>query len=80
MQEIQEMWVRSLGWEDLLEKERTTHSSLLARETPWWAAVHGVVGSDMVEPLSTAQHSSTAYPGKKTTSPYNREYKPRVDF
>ena len=26
----QETWVRSLGWEDLLEKEMATHSSILA--------------------------------------------------
>ena len=26
MQETQEMWVQSLGWEDLLEKEMATHS------------------------------------------------------
>ena len=25
-----ETWVRSLGWEDLLEKEMATHSSILA--------------------------------------------------
>ena len=25
-----ETWVRSLGWEDLLEKETATHSSTLA--------------------------------------------------
>ena len=24
------IWVRSLGWEDLLEKEMVTHSSILA--------------------------------------------------
>ena len=30
MQETQEMWGRSLGWEDLLEKEMATHSSILA--------------------------------------------------
>ena len=24
---MQEIWVRSLGWEDLLEKEMATHSS-----------------------------------------------------
>ena len=30
MQEPQEMWVRSLGWEDLLEKGTATHSSVLA--------------------------------------------------
>ena len=28
------MWVRSLGWEDPLEKERATHSSILAWRTP----------------------------------------------
>ena len=27
---IQETWVRSLGWEDPLEKEMATHSSTLA--------------------------------------------------
>ena len=29
-----ETWVRSLGWEDLLEKEMATHSSILARKNP----------------------------------------------
>ena len=28
--EMQETWVRSLHWEDPLEKEMTTHSSILA--------------------------------------------------
>ena len=28
-------WVRSLGWEDPLEKETATHSSILAWEIPW---------------------------------------------
>ena len=28
----QEMWVRSLGWEDLLEKGMAYHSSILAWE------------------------------------------------
>ena len=27
---MQETWVQSLGWEDLLEKEMATHSSILA--------------------------------------------------
>ena len=35
VQEMQEMWVRSLGWEDLLEREMATHSSILAWEIPW---------------------------------------------
>ena len=29
---MQEMWVQSLGWEDPLEKEMATHSSILAWE------------------------------------------------
>ena len=31
---VQETWVRSLGWEDPLEKEMATHSSILARKIP----------------------------------------------
>ena len=31
----QETHVRSLGWEDLLEKGMTTHSSILAWRMPW---------------------------------------------
>ena len=32
---MQETWVRSLGWEDLLEKGTATHSSILAWRIPW---------------------------------------------
>ena len=35
MQETQEARVRSLGQEDLLEKEVATHSSILAWKIPW---------------------------------------------
>ena len=35
MQETQEMWVWSLTQEDPLDKEMSTHSSILAREFPW---------------------------------------------
>ena len=31
---MQETWVRSLGWEDLLEKEMATHSGILAWRIP----------------------------------------------
>ena len=42
----QETWVQSLVWEDPLEKEMATESSILARENAmdggaWWATVHG---------------------------------------
>ena len=31
----QETWVRPLGWEDHLQKEMATHSSIPAREILW---------------------------------------------
>ena len=31
---MQETWVQTLGWEDPLEKEMATHSSILG--LPWW--------------------------------------------
>ena len=31
---MRETWVRSLGWEDLLEKEMATHSSILTWRIP----------------------------------------------
>ena len=30
-----ETWVQLLGWEDLLEKGKATHSSILAWRIPW---------------------------------------------
>ena len=35
IQKTQQMWVRSLGWEGLLEREMATHSSIFAWEIPW---------------------------------------------
>ena len=44
---VRETEVQSLGWEDHLEKEVATHSSILAWEIPWteepaWATVYRV--------------------------------------
>ena len=33
--EMQETWVRSLVWEDPLEKGMATHSSILDLRVPW---------------------------------------------
>ena len=41
---MQEMWVQSLGWEDPLEKEIVTHSSILA----WSLANHSDSGPFLV--------------------------------
>ena len=49
MQEVQELWVWSLCWEDLLEQEVITHSSIITWKIPWteaWrATVHGFAKS-----------------------------------
>ena len=39
---MQETWVRSLGWEDPLEKEMATHSSILAWRIPWTEELGGL--------------------------------------
>ena len=39
---MQEMRVQLLHWEDPLEKERATHSSILAWETPWTGESDGL--------------------------------------
>ena len=49
VQELQEMWVRSLSQEVPLEEGMATHSSILAWRIPWTGnTVHGVAKeSDM---------------------------------
>ena len=47
-----ETWVQSLGWEDPLEEDTATHSSILAWRShmdrgAWRATVHGVTKSQM---------------------------------
>ena len=39
---MQEIWVRSPGWEDSLEKEMATHSSTLAWKIPWTKEPGGI--------------------------------------
>ena len=39
---MQEAWVRSLGWEDPLEKEMATLSSILAWRIPWTEELGGL--------------------------------------
>ena len=52
---VQEIWVKSLGQEDPLEKGMTTYSSILAWRIPWAGEPGGLQSwggkeSDMTEP------------------------------
>ena len=59
---MQKTWVQFLGWEDPLEKEMATHSSMLAWKIPWTQESGrlqsmGSKESDMTERLSTHTHT-----------------------
>ena len=53
MPELQETWVWSLGWEDTLEKEIATHSSILAWRIPWIEEPDGLQSMGSQEPDSS---------------------------
>ena len=46
MQEMQ-VWEEGLGWEDNLEKEMATHSSILVREIPWIEGPEGIQSMEL---------------------------------
>ena len=50
VQEMQETWVQSLGWEDPPEEGMTTHSNILAWRIPWTEEPSGLqsMGSQRV--------------------------------
>ena len=55
---MRQTWVRSLGWEDPLEKEMATHASILAWGIPWTEAPRssrGFPGSSAVKNLPSMQ-------------------------
>ena len=57
---MRETWVRSLGLEDPLEKEMTTHSSILAWRIPWTEEPGGLqsTGSQRVRHDGVTMHST----------------------
>ena len=52
---MQETWVRSQGWKDPLEKEMTTHSSILAWKIPWTEEPGGLQSRGHKESGTTEQ-------------------------
>ena len=63
---MQETWVRSLSWEDPLEKEMAAHSSILAWKIPWIAEPDRLrsmgsqrVGHDRATSLTLSDNQAT---------------------
>ena len=50
-----ETWVRSLGWDDALEKEMATHSRILAWRIPWTEKLGGLQSMGCKESDTTEQ-------------------------
>ena len=49
VQQPQETWVRSLGWEDPLEESMATHPSILAWRVSWTEEPGGLEELDMTK-------------------------------
>ena len=65
---MQETLVQFLGWEDPLEKGKTTHSSILAWRIPW-TVVHGIH-----KELDTTKMVTAAMKLKQTLTPWKESY------
>ena len=84
---MRETWVWSLGWEDPLEEEMLTHSSILARRITmdrgtWRAVVHRVarVGHNWLTKHKHRHDAGDAGDGGLTHSGDRRKYQPTPVF
>ena len=66
MQELQEMWVQSLGQEDPLEEGMATHYSILAWRIPWREEPGGLqsIGSQRSNMTEATEYASMRYVGE----------------
>ena len=67
------MWVRPLDWEDPLEKEMATHSSIIAWKISWMGSLAryspwGYKEMDVTEHAHTQLHTIQSV--KRPSSPY----------
>ena len=60
-----ETWVRYLGQEDLLEKGKATHSSVLAWRIPWTVQSMGSQSQKRLSHIHSLSHRSHSGSGKK---------------
>ena len=85
---MQETWVQSLSWEDPLEKEMTTHSSILAWEISWTEQPSGLqsmglqrVGHDLVtEHQQKLGWAFAAHPSAPSIQLVSLNFSPQIWF
>ena len=63
---MQEAQVQSLGWEDSLEKEMATHSSILAWKIPWSGSWQSVLQARILEWVAILFSRGSSQPGDQT--------------
>ena len=63
---MQEMQVQSLGGEDPLEKETSTHSSILSWEIPWTEEPGGLQSTHLQKSQTQHSNSTTTTISKET--------------
>ena len=67
---MQQIWVQSLDWEDLLEKGKATHSSILAWRIPWASLIAQLVKNPPAMPVDLASIPGLGrYPGEGKSYP-----------
>ena len=66
---MQETWVQFLGWEDPLEKDMATHSSILAWESQGQRSLAGYSSRDPKESGITERLSTVQLKGKFEGTP-----------
>ena len=81
MQEMEEMWVRSLDQEDPLEEDTATHSSILAGRIPWTEAPRGLqfIGSHRVRHDCSDLARTCTHPKSSLAGPWVAEH-PEFNF
>ena len=67
-----ETWVRSLGWEDPLEKEMATHSRIIAWEIPWTEEPGGLQSMGSQSKTRLSPHIYTRPPAPQN-GPYSEK-------
>ena len=71
---MRETWARSLSWEDPLEKEMATHSSILAWRISWTEELGGLQSMGCKE-LDTTEQLHSLIPGWSSCFPYFLQFK-----